>query len=81
MKRWIGFPKVEGDSSRQAHARLPDGTYERELAQPALALATYHQALALDPGNLTILKGIETFEDAEKAVRETRDVLKGIFGK
>ena len=34
-------------------------TYERELAQPALALATYHQALALDPGNLTILKGIE----------------------
>ena len=29
----------------------------------------------------TILKGIETFEDAEKAVRETRDVLKGIFGK
>lgn len=33
--------------------------YERELSQPALALATYHEALALDPGNLTILKGIE----------------------
>lgn len=28
-----------------------------------------------------IRKGIDTFDDAEKAVRETRDILKGIFGK
>jgi hypothetical protein len=28
-----------------------------------------------------IRKGIDTFEEAEKAVRETRDILKGIFGK
>lgn len=34
-------------------------TFERELGQPALALATYREALAHDPGNVTILKGIE----------------------
>ena len=28
MKKWIGFPKVEGDASRQAHADMPEGTYE-----------------------------------------------------
>ncbi|WAC20873.1 hypothetical protein OVA24_05680 [Luteolibacter sp. SL250] len=28
-----------------------------------------------------IRKGIENFDEAEKAVRETRDLLKGIFGK
>ncbi len=33
MKRWISFPRVEGDSSRQAHAALPDGTFERELGK------------------------------------------------
>jgi homogentisate 1,2-dioxygenase len=29
----MGFPHVEGRSSRQAHADLPDGTYERELGR------------------------------------------------
>ena len=33
MKHYIGFPRVEGQSSRQAHADLPDGTYERELGK------------------------------------------------
>jgi hypothetical protein len=28
-----------------------------------------------------IRKGLDTFDEAEKAVRETRDILKGIFGK
>lgn len=46
MKRWIGFPKVEGDSSRQAHAKLPDGTYERELGKEGFfgpATHMYHK--------------------------------------
>ena len=30
-KKWISFPKVEGTASRQAHAALPEGTYEREM--------------------------------------------------
>lgn len=31
--RWISLPKVEGNASRQAHADLPAGTYERELGK------------------------------------------------
>jgi homogentisate 1,2-dioxygenase len=32
-KRWISFPKREGEHSRQAHADLPAGTYEREMGK------------------------------------------------
>jgi len=31
--RRISFPRVEGNASRQAHADLPEGTYERELGR------------------------------------------------
>jgi homogentisate 1,2-dioxygenase len=46
MKKWIAFPKVEGVSSRQAHADLPDGTYERELGKEGFfgpATHMYHR--------------------------------------
>jgi len=33
MKRYIQYPRVEGLSSRQAHADLPPGTYEREMGK------------------------------------------------
>jgi homogentisate 1,2-dioxygenase len=33
MKSFIRFPRVEGQASRQAHADLPPGTYERELGK------------------------------------------------
>jgi homogentisate 1,2-dioxygenase len=33
MKRYIGHPRVEGRASRQAHADLPPGTYEREMSK------------------------------------------------
>jgi homogentisate 1,2-dioxygenase len=32
-RRWISLPRVEGIASRQAHADLPAGTYERELGK------------------------------------------------
>lgn len=32
-KKWISFPKAEGEHSRQAHADLPAGTYEREMSK------------------------------------------------
>jgi homogentisate 1,2-dioxygenase len=32
-RRYIQFPKVEGQASRQAHADLPTGTYEREMSK------------------------------------------------
>ena len=33
MKRYIGHPRVEGKASRQAHADLPPGTFEREMSK------------------------------------------------
>ena len=33
MKSWIPLPRVEGQCSRQAHADLPEGSYERELGR------------------------------------------------
>jgi len=33
MKRYIGYPRVEGKASRQAHCDLPPGTYEREMSK------------------------------------------------
>jgi homogentisate 1,2-dioxygenase len=32
-KNWIEFPRVEGETSRQAHADLPAGTFEREIGR------------------------------------------------
>ena len=32
-RNWIEFPRVEGTASRQAHADLPEGTYEREIGR------------------------------------------------
>jgi homogentisate 1,2-dioxygenase len=46
MKRYISFPRVEGQSSRQAHADLPDGTYEREISKEGFfgpAAHLYHR--------------------------------------
>ena len=33
MKHYIRFPRAEGTHSRQAHADLPAGTYEREMGK------------------------------------------------
>jgi len=33
MRHYIRFPRLEGETSRQAHADLPAGTYERELGK------------------------------------------------
>jgi len=33
MKRYIHYPRVAGQASRQAHADLPKGTYEREMSK------------------------------------------------
>jgi homogentisate 1,2-dioxygenase len=33
MKRYISYPRVEGRASRQAHAALPAGTFEREMSK------------------------------------------------
>ena len=33
MRHWISLPRSEGRTSRQAHADLPEGTYEREMGR------------------------------------------------
>src|SRR5215468_8784716 len=42
MRNYISFPKVEGDISRQAHADLPAGTYERELGKEGFSGPATH---------------------------------------
>jgi homogentisate 1,2-dioxygenase len=46
-KKWIYRPHVEGKASRQAHADLPKGTYEREISKEGFfgpASHMYHPA-------------------------------------
>jgi homogentisate 1,2-dioxygenase len=46
MKKWISFPRVEGRASRQAHADLPEGTFEREMGREGFfgpATHIYHR--------------------------------------
>jgi homogentisate 1,2-dioxygenase len=45
MKQWISFPRIEGLASRQAHADLPEGTFEREISKEGFfgpATQMYH---------------------------------------
>jgi homogentisate 1,2-dioxygenase len=45
-KNWISFPKIEGKASHQAHADLPEGTYEREIGREGFfgpATHMYHK--------------------------------------
>jgi homogentisate 1,2-dioxygenase len=45
-KNWIEFPRVEGQTSKQAHADLPQGTYEREIGRDGFfgpATHIYHR--------------------------------------
>src|SRR5258705_8725128 len=46
MPKYISFPKLEGVASRQAHADLPAGSYERELGKEGFygpATHMYHR--------------------------------------
>src|SRR5450432_1270034 len=45
-KNWIEFPRVEGETSRQAHADLPAGSFEREIGRDGFfgpATHLYHR--------------------------------------
>ncbi|MFD2175947.1 homogentisate 1,2-dioxygenase [Veronia pacifica] len=46
MRKWFSFPIKEGETSRQAHCDLPEGTYERECGKEGFfgpATHMYHQ--------------------------------------
>ena len=45
-RNWIELPRIEGETSRQAHADLPAGTYEREIGRDGFfgpATQIYHR--------------------------------------
>jgi homogentisate 1,2-dioxygenase len=45
-RNWIEFPRIEGEVSRQAHADLPQGTFEREIGREGFfgpAAHIYHR--------------------------------------
>jgi homogentisate 1,2-dioxygenase len=46
MKNWIPVQRVEGTASRQAHVKLPEGTYEREISKEGFfgPSAQFHHA-------------------------------------
>jgi homogentisate 1,2-dioxygenase len=46
MRHYIPFHHVEGRASRQAHADLPEGTYEREMSKEGF----FGPALTRPPG-------------------------------
>lgn len=56
MKR-IELPRVEGRVSRQAHADLPDGTYERELGKEGFFGAASHMYHAHPPTGWDAFEG------------------------
>jgi len=56
-KRWISFPKAEGKYSRQAHADLPAGTYEREMGKEGFFGPTCHFHHLHPPTGWTTFEG------------------------
>ena len=42
MRKWISFPRSEGKASRQAHADLPEGTFEREMGREGFSGPATH---------------------------------------
>ena len=56
-KNWIEFPRVEGETSRQAHADLPPGTYEREIGRDGFFGPATHIYHAHPPTGWTDFEG------------------------
>ncbi len=57
MPKYIAFPRVEGIASRQAHADLPSGTYERELGKEGFYGPASHMYHRHPPTGWTSFEG------------------------
>jgi homogentisate 1,2-dioxygenase len=57
MPKYIPFPRVEGVASRQAHADLPAGTYERELSKEGFFGPSAHMYHRHPPTGWTAWEG------------------------
>jgi homogentisate 1,2-dioxygenase len=57
MPKYVSFPRVEGTASRQAHADLPPGTYERELGKEGFSGPATHMYHRHPPTGWTSWEG------------------------
>lgn len=57
MKKWIHRPHIEGTTSRQAHADLPEGTVERELGKEGFFGPASHMVHPKPPTGWTSWEG------------------------
>lgn len=57
MKKWISFPKIEGNASRQAHADFPQGTFEREMGREGFFGPATHFYHSHPPTNWSKFEG------------------------
>jgi len=56
-RNWIEFPRVEGLASRQAHADLPEGTFEREFGRDGFFGPATHLYHRRPPTGWTSIQG------------------------
>jgi len=56
-RNWIEFPRVEGQATRQAHADLPEGTYEREFGRDGFFGPASHIYHRHPPTGWTAIEG------------------------
>src|ERR1700740_1623446 len=57
MPQRIAFPRLEGITSRQAHADLPDGSFERELGKEGFFGPATHMIHPRPPTGWTSWEG------------------------
>lgn len=57
MKNWIELPRKEGTTSRQAHADLPEASYEREIGRDGFFGPSSHIYHAHPPTGWTSFEG------------------------
>ena len=57
MTRWISFPRSAGLASRQAHADLPEGSYEREIGKEGFFGPATHMYHAHPPTGWSAFEG------------------------
>lgn len=56
-KKWISYPRVEGEASRQAHCDFPSGTFEREMGKEGFFGPATHFYHAHPPTGWTNFEG------------------------
>ena len=57
MSRWIPLTRSEGQASRQAHADLPEGSFEREIGKEGFYGPATHMYHAHPPTGWSSFEG------------------------